>query len=247
MSNYICQHTIGSIIKATFKICKSHFPTLFLVVMLPSIPLLFIQSVLANSGQDILALLVTILFIPVFTLIWAAMTMAVSNICLGNKPGFIVSYRYILSPVVGKLLATNLLQVLVVYIGIVLLIVPGLIFAVWLIFIPTIVIMENTWGLSALKRSRNLVKGNFWRLSLLFIVMMFIAGAIGGLLGAIYGLLSYFVPGIIGGNIVLLFLIAVIQVTGNILGSITLILFYYDLRVRKEAYDITVLSENISM
>ena len=151
MSNYIREHTFMSIIRATFDIYGRHFATLFLMATVPFVLLAFSQTILTAEREYTLTLLSNILFMPLYTLIWAALTIAVSNICLGNKPSLIVSYKYILSATVPKLLVTNLLQLLAVLCGLVLLIIPGCICMVWFIFVPSIVIMENMWGIAALK------------------------------------------------------------------------------------------------
>jgi len=53
---------------------------------------------------------------------------------------------------------------LVILFGLILIIIPGIIFAVWFEFAPYINILEekNNKGLPALKQSKLLVKGNFW-------------------------------------------------------------------------------------
>ncbi len=48
------------------------------------------------------------------------------------------------------------------------LIIPGLIFATWFAFAPLTILFENTRGLAALQRSRNLIRGRFWSTALRF-------------------------------------------------------------------------------
>lgn len=48
------------------------------------------------------------------------------------------------------------------------LIIPGLIFATWFAFAPLTTLFENTRGLAALERSRNLIRGRFWSVALRF-------------------------------------------------------------------------------
>lgn len=63
------------------------------------------------------------------------------------------------------LLLTLSLLALVTFLGYLLLIIPGIIFSVWFTFVIVIMINENVWGLAALKSSRNLVKGRFWKVA----------------------------------------------------------------------------------
>jgi hypothetical protein len=59
-------------------------------------------------------------------------------------------------------LFASILVGLSVFGGLLLLVIPGLIFAVWFIFFTVVFIGEDLRGTAALKRSKDLVKGYFW-------------------------------------------------------------------------------------
>jgi hypothetical protein len=61
-----------------------------------------------------------------------------------------------------RLLAADVLVAAIVIIGAILLIVPGLIFLVWLAFVAPAIEIEERRLWSAVKRSRELVRGRFW-------------------------------------------------------------------------------------
>lgn len=65
--------------------------------------------------------------------------------------------------IAGKVFFTSLLVGLLVFVGIILLVIPGLIFAIWFSLAIPAFIFEGTWGWSALSRSRQLVKGRYWK------------------------------------------------------------------------------------
>lgn len=65
--------------------------------------------------------------------------------------------------IIGKLLVTGLLSGLAVMGGLILLIIPGIIFAYWFAFTNQIVAVENLSGTAALSRSKQLVIGRFWK------------------------------------------------------------------------------------
>ncbi|TSC85405.1 MAG: hypothetical protein G01um101416_873 [Microgenomates group bacterium Gr01-1014_16] len=65
--------------------------------------------------------------------------------------------------IVGKVLVTGLLTGLAVAGGFLLLIIPGFIFSYWFAFTNQIVVIENLSGTAALSRSKQLVKGRFWK------------------------------------------------------------------------------------
>lgn len=61
-----------------------------------------------------------------------------------------------------KLFATGLLVGLIVAFGLLILIIPGLIFAVWFTFTTPIIVTEKVTISQALSKSKALVKGRFW-------------------------------------------------------------------------------------
>ncbi|MCK4805982.1 MAG: hypothetical protein KAS91_02255, partial [Candidatus Pacebacteria bacterium] len=72
-------------------------------------------------------------------------------------------------------------------------IIPGLIVAIYLMFCPYILIVEGEKGMNALKRSWNLVKGNWWKvfgrlilLNIVFSIISTILGLVNNLLGTIF-------------------------------------------------------------
>jgi hypothetical protein len=65
--------------------------------------------------------------------------------------------------VIWPLFLVALLQGLIVFGGLVLLIVPGILFLVWYSFSQFAVILENKQGLDALAWSKSIVEGHFWR------------------------------------------------------------------------------------
>jgi hypothetical protein len=66
----------------------------------------------------------------------------------------------------------------VVTIGIIFLIIPGVLFLNWFAFAPLIVLLEGLHGTGALKRSKELVDGRFWPMAWRWIVLNIIPAAI---------------------------------------------------------------------
>lgn len=79
----------------------------------------------------------------------------------GNKLGF----KQALAdgkPYGWKLLGLGLLNALIIIIGFIFLIIPGLIAATWLYLSPIALVDEKLGVIAAMKRSKELVKGRFW-------------------------------------------------------------------------------------
>ncbi len=61
------------------------------------------------------------------------------------------------------LLVVALFQMIAILCGTLLLVLPGILFAVWFFFAPLLTTLEGTRGMDALLASRTLVKGAFWQ------------------------------------------------------------------------------------
>ena len=81
-----------------------------------------------------------------------------------------------MTPVLGQLLLVALVASIGIAIGVLLLVLPGLfLLTIWAVFAPVIV-LERPPGLSALSRSRELVRGNGWQVfGVLFLMTVLIA------------------------------------------------------------------------
>ncbi|MFP4435835.1 MAG: glycerophosphoryl diester phosphodiesterase membrane domain-containing protein [Chloroflexaceae bacterium] len=121
-------------------------------------------------------------------------------------------------------------------------------FIVRLMFFPQMIVLEKHGPLDGLSRSWQLVRGSFWRvlgtvllISLLVQILVIIPGLIsGGVIGFVFSDPQDF---------------AIQQSLSTLVGYITQILFlpisiiaytllYYDLRVRKEGYDLQLLAQD---
>jgi hypothetical protein len=83
------------------------------------------------------------------------------------------------TPVLGQLILVGIAVGVVVLVGFILLIVPGLfVLTIWSVSAP-VVVLERPGRLRALRRSRELVRGNGWRVFgvvLVFFLLIFVAG-----------------------------------------------------------------------
>lgn len=76
------------------------------------------------------------------------------------------------------LLWVSILSGLAIFGGTLLLIIPGIIFAVWFAFASVIVVLNNTRGTDALRESKALVSGKWWSVFWRFIAVYFVYGVL---------------------------------------------------------------------
>ena len=71
----------------------------------------------------------------------------------------------------GTMVLSGLLTIIVVAIGLCLLIIPGFIFMIWLVFAPFAVVLERRGPLESLSYSHSIVRGHWWRTAVLLTII----------------------------------------------------------------------------
>jgi hypothetical protein len=125
------------------------------------------------------------------------------------------------APVAVPLLAVSLIVGILVGIGFVLLLVPGLfLLTIWAVTAP-VVVLEGKGPIDALGRSRELVRGNGWSvlgLMVLLFVLMFGVSFVAGVIGAV------------GGDLLRALLTFVVTVAIAPLSALAVSVLYFQLR-----------------
>lgn len=261
MQSYIREHTVGGIINGAFRIYFQHFTTIILAFFIPVLPFNLLQVVATSENLYGLLIVSVILGTMAGLLAFSAITLIISDFCVGNKASIVRAYKRVLGALIFKLLATNLLQMLAIIVGIIpaliafnllatdllqmlaiiVVIISALIAIAWFLFGSIIVVLEGTWGVEALKRSKNLGSTKHWRNIGVFLILSLVGIVFGGIAGAIMGAIAPNAVGQIGFQI----MIVILQLLVTPLSLIAIVLLYYDLRVRKEAYNLEALAEDL--
>ncbi len=221
---------------------------------------------MTNYGASVIALsivrlLEVLLIAPVLI---AAMTMAISERFLSRDIGITEAYRKVMRrflPLLGTILLTgaiiSVVLVSCVLMGLsmltagsrpgMLMIMIGLILAavlwIWYTFIPQTVVLEAEGGISAMKRSKYLVKGHFAK-AFILLVLVYVAIALiteivsFSVLKGLFFLAPYSAPLAEGTSNVLSILLEPFRIA-----AITLL--YYDFRIRKEGFDLEIMAEEL--
>jgi hypothetical protein len=127
------------------------------------------------------------------------------------------------------LIGAGILLALGVFLGIVLLIVPGLIlFARWYVF-ASVCVVEKQGPLGSLKRSAELTKGNRWKLFGIWVILFAIGAASGALIAVLFLQVSPIAAIVARG---------LWQVVWSTFNNVLSVVIYHDLRVAKEGVDI---------
>lgn len=243
--------SVASMIVRSYGLYFRMMPTLFgLLAVLVIVPLVVVVAggvFIANENLASGLLLIIVGMLGFFAAIfyyYAAATVAVSLRLNGARAGILQILRRLGGNIAGKIIGTSFQAALRVFGGLLLLIVPGLVLAVRYILVSPVVILERIAYGPALQRSKQLVSANGWRV-------------VGGLL--LFELANFVIGGVIGGCVGLLLALTgfpheqanqiitaaswVVSVLLFPVGIVFPILFYYDLRVRKEAVNLATIQE----
>jgi hypothetical protein len=171
----------------------------------------------------------------------AAFVVATSEVYLGRELDAMASVRVVLSrfwPLVGTSLLRGLLIAISAALSFFLLFIPAIYVAIGFFAVTPVVLLEGRGGSDALDRSWHLARGARWKIFgtwMIVFVIAIVAFVAASLLALPVGLLG--LPG----------LEQVVSMLANVFVypfiGIVATLLYYDQRIRKEGFDIEVMSQ----
>jgi hypothetical protein len=244
--------SFGEILDRAFRVFLDNFALLFAIaatVWIPSGIILATSGIIGRPAANVLNLLFLMVAGPVMQ---AALTVAVAEAYLDRPIAIVEAYRAA-RPIIMPLLGTYLL------VGVVLL-APGLLiggtyfiakplFVIALIIYLVVMfyfigcwsltgpvmIVERRFGMSAPRRSRELVLGSWWRT----VGILFVASIITTVPAAAVDFVWAFIP-VIG-----VILTAATQAITSSYQLIALVIYYFDRRCRTEDFDLRLLAEQV--
>jgi len=190
-------------------------------------------------------------------------TKAISDRYLGRESSILGAWRDTLRRLV-PLLLTSLLALALVLVGFALFLVPGIFASMWVFFAWNVMLAEERYYWSALRRSRDLATGQWTRI---FVVSLF-ALLISSLVLVYMGLLAYAIEELItsvlhaavgsgphpaqsdrqavGAEMLDQMIGAVLVAVVTPIPCLLTTLLYFDVRVRKEGLDVALLAQEIT-
>ena len=264
---------VGEILDAAIKLYVRNARVLMGAAATVTVPLQLLTAIVLlsvyNSGQDIptgfsglgstvpqadaaaragASAIVAVIALIATALVTAACVKAISDAYLDQPASIEGTLRFALRRL-APLLGMEVLLALGLGIGFVLLVIPGIwLYARWGVATPALVI-ERRNPFRALGRSSRLVKGRWWPtagvLLLANLMVFLVSGVIDGLLTAAASLSSHHS---------LLFAVVISTAAATVSGilvqpfnaAVTTVL-YYDLRIRREGYDVELMAEQLGI
>jgi membrane-anchored glycerophosphoryl diester phosphodiesterase (GDPDase) len=255
------QMGIGELIDGSIKLYRRDWLALMGIVAFVLVPVTFVEAVVAQNvlgsafespfpSQETAnqLVIVSVVFLAVQFLIVqpfliAAVARAAADAYLGERVTIGRTYRFALSRLPAILWITILSSVLTI-IGFILLIIPGIIIAIRLALAPPVFVVEDVRGTKAIGRSWRLTAGHTWRV----LGTLVLSGLIATIGASIITIPTEFIAQSMGpdGWLVSTFGSTLASVLIEPFSMLIVVLLYFDLRVRKEGYDIEVMARELA-
>lgn len=234
--------TLGEILDVSFGLYRSMFLTLLVVGVAVHLAPVLIETYLQASGRIFLLDLVNLGYWLVAIIMnsigVAATTSIISEAYLGRRMSAGEALRRAM-PLIWPLLVVSLLSSLLIGIGFMLLIVPGVILLSGLLLSSVAMVVEHPpRATTAMARSWELSKGHkgqvFGTVLVAFLLLLVPRVAVGVIWGLAGGSRTALLPVVVSS-------ILEVAVYPYLYTVITLV--YYDLRIRKEGFDLDLLAQ----
>ncbi|HEX6616102.1 MAG TPA: glycerophosphoryl diester phosphodiesterase membrane domain-containing protein [Gemmatimonadales bacterium] len=248
--------SVGEILDTSFTLYRRHFSALATVALICTGVPLVLRLLLESAGGLLANLTLSLVYLVVLVVLNLIATAATVFIVSESYLGRPITAREALrrsTPYVGTVLVCSLLFSLVVGLGFLLLVVPGVILAVGLVLaIPALVLEPGLSPMQALSRSWRLTRGSRWRifgLGFVLLVLIYIPVVAIGTIFAV--LLPGSIPTGPSAGSAMLAAVLALAITGLVqifiypLFYCVLTITYYDLRVRKEGFDLELLASQL--
>jgi len=254
--------TVGELLDRTFFLYRRHFGLFVGIATLPNLILLAFNLVrtltpdIVSSGAQLIAFfvgIVALVFVYLFTMALSqgATVVAVSQLQLDRHTSVSEAFGAIAGRI-GAIAGIIVGMALRIMIGFLLFIIPGILWTIrWSLTIP-IAVIEGHNLTDSLERSAQLTEGHRWRVFLIYALLIVLVYIVTLVLEVPLLIALALSSGLAPGAEMPVFAQVLALVTGFVTSSllspimtIAMSLVYYDERVRKEAFDLQHMMEQL--
>ncbi len=237
--------SLGDILDLSIRLMRDHFVLLCAITGAIYFPYNLLANFFTAGTQNpeampsfspvilvgsLIGLLVVMVMGPVAN---GAVTKAVADRYLDRPTSFGQAYGYVFRRF-GKLVGALLLAMLLVMFGTLLFVIPGIILYIRYLLVPVVVVVEDVGGGTALKRSRELMKGNWGKAILLGILLTIVMMIMSGL------------TALIPQRMLAATVSAAVTVLYTTFAQIVIVVIYMHARCQKEAFDLEFLAKSLA-
>lgn len=178
----------AAVFERLIDVYRDQFTLLFPAALIVFAPVALVQGIVTESGDVGLAVVSALIsFVATFWFMGMVIE-AVRDIQDGRRDVQLGQLFASVTPVLGSLILAGLLAAIGIGIGLFLLVVPGLILlTIWALVAPVVVLERPASVFDAFGRSRELVRGNGFRVFGVIVVAFLIQFVLSGILAVIFG------------------------------------------------------------
>ena len=260
---------LGEILDRSFSLYRRRFPLFIGIAAIPALITLalslaqtfFVENPVTNPGGSsqipshnlgttlLFTLLTVIASVFVYLFSQGGTIFAVSQLYLGRETSIAASFRRVWEEI-GSLFGVVLLNGLAVAGASILLIIPGIYVACRLIVCLPVAVIERRGPSDSLSRSWDLTRENAGRAFVIVILYFILSFGLGAIVGVFFGVAAVAARNDPAALRLWLSVQQVLTTIINVLVNPFLLIatsvFYFDLRVRKEAFDLQFLMDPTS-
>ena len=177
----------SAVFEKIFAVYRDQFTIFVPAALIIFVPVALLQALAVGTGGFGFFVLGSLLSIIGSFLLQGVVVEAVRDIQDGRRDLSLGDLFRSVSPVLGMLIGAGILAALGIILGLILLIVPGLLLLTWWSLTSPVVVIERPGVTAALGRSRQLVRGNGWRVFGVIVVLFIIEAILNAVISAIFG------------------------------------------------------------
>lgn len=240
--------SLGEVLDVAFGLYRSRFAPLLVVSVTCQLVPVLIVVYLSSTGEffgNLPALLgYLVLSVALSALAIAASTVIVSDAYLGQESSAAAALGRAVS-MLGRLLAISFLSSLLIGIGFILIVVPGVVLMTGLALSTVVAVLESSpSATAAMGRSWELTKDYRGKVFLTILCTVVLLQVPGIAISAVWDLIGFMTGEI--GELVKLVITSLLSLLIYPFYYVVRTVLYYDLRVRKEGFDLEVLASSLS-
>ena len=249
--------SVSELVDASFQVLRASYAQFVMLMGLAYVPWLVVimlttRSVFAGTstgaGSVTRSLVMSVGGLIWFSIIDGAMTAAASQGYLGQRVDVGAAFGRAFAKL-GALVGVAIVRGVIVFIGFVFLLVPGFYFLARYFAAPAAVVLERVGMGAALGRSSTLTEGSKWHvlktLLLVWVIYLVLSFALAAMVGAVLAGTGLGAGDSMRYLSVMQIVSALFTILVYPLVSIVQTLLYYDLRIRKEGYDIELMAGDL--
>ncbi len=228
------------IIDASFQLLRRHYTPLVAIAVVALLPYIILVAVTGSAAPESASAVL------VFIAQWLCAALAEAAVILGVSDAYIdgnVDIQRALANTAGRLptiILAGILRGIAIAVGLIALLFPGIYVMLRTFAIIPVVVLEERPAGESFRRSWDLAKGEVWKIlgtmllawlifMVLYMLLVFTVGVVAGLVGSVNERMT---------SVVVAVLLALVY---PITGVVTTLL-YYDIRVRREGYDLELMA-----